>query len=254
MSTLDIVHDGTTSGPAPDLDPATETTDSAPFVEELDEDVRFGVSWDPGQDPGSVSRGQRDHRPPAHESPPQAEPSTGADLPPHRAGGTALRFLHIVERMGPWGTRRGGRPEGVETVRHHHRAVGAVADLREWLGLSIAKVCRLTGLSESTLFYWVENPQTRPRIATIRPLMATWAVAGTVREVLGEEEAQRWWHSGRPSRLSRLLDGGPATLDELSQEVADLAGASEPVEDLPERAVTADEALAAMRDLMAAGE
>jgi transcriptional regulator with XRE-family HTH domain len=47
-----------------------------------------------------------------------------------------------------------------------NRAVGAVTDLQEWLGLTVEEVARLTGVSRSAVLYWKrENAQPRPTAA-----------------------------------------------------------------------------------------
>lgn len=138
----------------------------------------------------------------------------------------------------------------IETARDLNRAVGAVADLRDWLDMSIAEVCMLVGLSESTVYHWVANPDTRPRYSTINRLMATWALAGIVQEELGHKRAQLWWHAGDSSRLGRVQRGGRQELYRLADEVAQLTGASELIDVVPDRAVTSEEAIEALQDMM----
>jgi hypothetical protein len=169
-------------------------------------------------------------------------------LPPVNA---VLRFLHRSESLRESEARADVRQRKIQAARNRHTGVRALADLQEWLGLSIAEVCRASGLAQSTVYHWADHSDTKPRMSTVRGLLALWALAGTVREVLGEGEGRAWWHSGDPSALELLLAHGPSSLDTLQERVATMAvGADRRPPRVPQRGVTAEEAQAAMQELL----
>lgn len=139
----------------------------------------------------------------------------------------------------------------IEEVRHQHAGVAAVADLRDWLSLSIQAICDAVGLAPSTLYSWQDRPTTRPRASTVRCLLDLWTVAGVVRNRLGEEDAIRWWHSGDPTKLEDLLERGPAALPGLRGQAAALAGADDLPSSPPDRPITVADARDALLGLIA---
>lgn len=168
---------------------------------------------------------------------------------PHRS--EIVRFLHLSEPVSDLQPHAQADRGSVEAAREIHRGVGAVADLRDWLGVSIDAICRAAGFSPSTLYHWVEHPTTRPRMSTISRLIALWSLAGMVRHFRGPEGSLTWWHEGSPSRWDALLADGPDRLGQLQDEVAALAGADEPLP-VPRAPLSAEEARSAMLALFEA--
>lgn len=156
-----------------------------------------------------------------------------------------LRFVSVVEPLHL--VRQlvvDPRLERIAAARNRHPGVGAVADLRDWLGLSVRDICAATGLAESTVYSWSVKPESRPRASTVSGLMGLWALAGTVEEELGER-ARAWWHDGNPSRLEQLTQWGSKALPSLQDDVAELVVDERPLA-IPVRPPTRSEAVAAM--------
>jgi len=93
---------------------------------------------------------------------------------------------------------------GVGAGRELHPGLRAVDDLRRWLTLSIADVARISGLSESTIYWWAEHPTSIPRPAKIDRLLGLQVLVGGLIDDLGQTITDRWFRSGQPSRLERL--------------------------------------------------
>jgi hypothetical protein len=93
---------------------------------------------------------------------------------------------------------------GVGAGRALHPGLRAVDDLRRWLTLTIADVARITGVSESTIYWWAEHPTSIPRPAKIDRLLGLRALVGGMIDDLGQTITDRWFRSGQQSRLERL--------------------------------------------------
>jgi hypothetical protein len=85
-----------------------------------------------------------------------------------------------------------------------HPGLRAVNDLQRWLTLSIADVARLTGVAESTIYWWKKNPTSTVRPAKVDRLLGLHALAGGLVHDLGEDDARRWFRFGNPSLLEQL--------------------------------------------------
>jgi hypothetical protein len=110
---------------------------------------------------------------------------------------------------------------GIGAGRTLHPGLRAVDDLRRWLTLTIADVARITGLSESTIYWWAEHPTSIPRPAKIDRLLGLQALVGGMVDDLGQTITDRWFRSGQQSRLERLR-GDPEALAPIESEGYDL--------------------------------
>ena len=99
---------------------------------------------------------------------------------------------------------------GVGAGRALHPGLRAVDDLRRWLTLTIADVARITGISESTIYWWAEHPTSIPRPAKINRLLGLQALVGGMIDDLGQTITDRWFRSGQQSRLKRLRSDSEA--------------------------------------------
>jgi hypothetical protein len=93
---------------------------------------------------------------------------------------------------------------GIGAGRTFHPGLRAVDDLRRWLTLTIADIAQITGLSESTIYWWAEHPTSIPRPAKIDRLLGLHALVGAMIDDLGQTITTQWFRSGQPSRLDRL--------------------------------------------------
>jgi hypothetical protein len=110
---------------------------------------------------------------------------------------------------------------GVGTGRALHPGLRAVDDLRRWLTLTIADVARITGVSESAIYWWAEHPTSIPRPAKIDRLLGLQALVGGMIDDLGPTITDRWFRSGQQSRLERLRSD-PKALAAIENEGYDL--------------------------------
>jgi hypothetical protein len=156
-------------------------------------------------------------------------------------------------RLEPLPDETDDAPLTIDQARKLHPGIAAVADLRDWLGVGVRAVCNVAGLAESTVYHWVDRPSTRPRASTVSGLLSLWALAGLVRDLLGESDAKRWWHSGNPTRLQKLLEQGPEYLRELQDQAAAMAGAAE-LPKPPRQAISQDAARSALQALLESDE
>lgn len=97
-----------------------------------------------------------------------------------------------------------------------HPGLRAVADLQRWLTLTIAEIAKLTGVAESTVYWWKHHPTSVVRPAKVDRLLGLHALAGGLVDGLGEDGARRWFRSGAPTPLSQLRDD-PAALPVVEQ-------------------------------------
>jgi hypothetical protein len=93
---------------------------------------------------------------------------------------------------------------GIDAGRALHPGLRAVGDLRRWLTLTIADIARITGVSESAIYWWAEHPTSIPRPAKIDRLLGLQALVGAMMDDLGQTITTQWFRSGQPSRLDRL--------------------------------------------------
>jgi hypothetical protein len=110
---------------------------------------------------------------------------------------------------------------GIGAGRALHPGLRAVDDLRRWLTLTIADIARITGVSESTIYWWAEHPTSIPRPAKIDRLLGLQALVGGMIDDLGQTITDRWFRSGQQSRLERLRSD-PQALPAIEQEGYDL--------------------------------
>jgi transcriptional regulator with XRE-family HTH domain len=110
---------------------------------------------------------------------------------------------------------------GIGAGRALHPGLRAVDDLRRWLTLTIADLARITGVSESTIYWWAEHPTSIPRPAKIDRLLGLQALVGAMIDDLGQTITDRWFRSGQPSRLDRLRND-PEALAAIEKEGYDL--------------------------------
>jgi hypothetical protein len=110
---------------------------------------------------------------------------------------------------------------GIGVGRALHPGLRAVDDLRRWLTLTIADIARITGVSESTIYWWAEHPTSIPRPAKIDRLLGLQALVGGMIDDLGQTITDRWFRSGQQSRLERLRSD-PQALPAIEQEGYDL--------------------------------
>jgi hypothetical protein len=110
---------------------------------------------------------------------------------------------------------------GIGAGRALHPGLRAVDDLRRWLTLTIADIARITGVSESTIYWWAEHPTSIPRPAKIDRLLGLQALVGGMVDDLGQTITDRWFRSGQQSRLERLR-GDPEALAPIESEGYDL--------------------------------
>jgi hypothetical protein len=110
---------------------------------------------------------------------------------------------------------------GIGAGRALHPGLRAVDDLRRWLTLTIADVARITGVSESTIYWWAEHPTSIPRPAKVDRLLGLQALVGAMIDDLGQTITNRWFRSGQPSRLDRLRSD-PEALAAVEMEGHDL--------------------------------
>jgi hypothetical protein len=64
----------------------------------------------------------------------------------------------------------------------------------------------MTGIGRTTFFYWKRTGAT-PHPRTLRPLWRLYALAQSLREVLGEGGVLAWLSSGSPSHREMLMAG-----------------------------------------------
>lgn len=110
---------------------------------------------------------------------------------------------------------------GIGAGRALHPGLRAVDDLRRWLTLTIADIAQITGVSESTIYWWAEHPTSIPRPAKIDRLLGLQALVGGMLDDLGQTITDRWFRSGQPSRLDRLRND-PEALAAIEKEGYDL--------------------------------
>jgi transcriptional regulator with XRE-family HTH domain len=110
---------------------------------------------------------------------------------------------------------------GISAGRALHPGLRAVDDLRRWLTLTIADIARITGVSESTIYWWAEHPTSIPRPAKIDRLLGLQALVGAMIDDLGQTITDRWFRSGQPSRLDHLRSN-PEALTAVEKEGYDL--------------------------------
>lgn len=110
---------------------------------------------------------------------------------------------------------------GIGAGRALHPGLRAVDDLRRWLTLTIADVAQITGLSESTIYWWADHPTSIPRPAKLHRLLGLQALVGGMLDDLGQTITDRWFRSGHPSRLDRLRSD-PEALQAVETEGYDL--------------------------------
>jgi hypothetical protein len=110
---------------------------------------------------------------------------------------------------------------GIGAGRALHPGLRAVDDLRRWLTLTIADIARITGVSESTIYWWAEHPTSIPRPAKIDRLLGLQALVGGMIDDLGQTITDRWFRSGQQSRLE-CLRSDPQALPAIEQEGYDL--------------------------------
>jgi hypothetical protein len=110
---------------------------------------------------------------------------------------------------------------GIGAGRTLHPGLRAVDDLRRWLTLTIADIARITGISESTIYWWAEHPTSIPRPAKIDQLLGLQALVGGMIDDLGQTITAQWFRSGQPSRLDRLRSD-PEALTAIEKEGYDL--------------------------------
>src|SRR6266516_5072129 len=94
--------------------------------------------------------------------------------------------------------------DAIGAGRELHAGLRAIDDLRRWLSLSVADIARISGLSESTVYWWAEHPTSTPRPAKINRLLGLQALVWGLTDELGEAMARQWFRAGRPSPLARL--------------------------------------------------
>jgi hypothetical protein len=110
---------------------------------------------------------------------------------------------------------------GIGAGRTLHPGLRAVDDLRRWLTLTIADIAQITGLSESTIYWWADHPTSIPRPAKLHRLLGLQALVGGLLDDLGQTITDRWFRSGQPSRLDRLRSD-PEALQAVETEGYDL--------------------------------
>jgi hypothetical protein len=116
---------------------------------------------------------------------------------------------------------RAAARSGIGAGRALHPGLRAVDALRRWLTLTIADVARITGISESTIYWWAEHPTSIPRPAKIDRLLGLQALVGGMIDDLGQTITTQWFRSGQPSRLDRLRSD-PQALTAIEKEGYDL--------------------------------
>lgn len=102
----------------------------------------------------------------------------------------------------------------VEHVAHHdsasRRAVEAVRDLQDWLGVSVAALAAALGTSRSAILYW-KRASAAPRPATARKLYRLHALLRSLRRVSGQDDfvatLNRQVEPGQPTVLELVLGG-----------------------------------------------
>jgi hypothetical protein len=167
---------------------------------------------------------------------------------------TSCSISALDPTVGLLGPRQGGKaeatavpagPGAVGAGRDTHPGLLAVDDLRHWLTLTIADVARITGISESTIYWWVDHPTSIPRPAKIDRLLGLHALVGGMIDDLGRTITDRWFRAGKPSRFERLRED-PKALADIEKEGYDLlmhrarrrlaaAGPARPVTDEDDR-------------------
>jgi hypothetical protein len=110
---------------------------------------------------------------------------------------------------------------GIGAGRALHPGLRAVDDLRRWLTLTIADIAQITGLSESTIYWWADHSTSIPRPAKLHRLLGLQALVGGMLDDLGQTITDRWFRSGQPSRLDRLRSD-PEALQAVETEGYDL--------------------------------
>jgi hypothetical protein len=171
------------------------------------------------------------------------------NLPPRiPSGGGLARYVVVEETVSPAHTNLtrllAGLPVSTQSALHDsesrveartHLGVQAIDDLRRWLGLKIEEVAAVARLSPSTYYYWQANPDSTPRAAKVDTLFRLHALVAALVLELGVPGAGDWLRYGKPSRLQRLSDGLPTTLDAVEGEVYDFVErrASVRLADLP---------------------
>jgi hypothetical protein len=107
--------------------------------------------------------------------------------------------------------------DAIEAGRELHAGLRAIDDLRRWLSVSVTEVARITGLSESTIYWWAAHPTSIPRPAKVDQLLGLQALVWGLVDDLGEAGTRTWFRAGRPSPLDRLR-GDPGTLPIVEEE------------------------------------
>jgi hypothetical protein len=115
----------------------------------------------------------------------------------------------------------GAARSGVGAGSALHPGLRAVDDLRRWLTLTIADIARITGISESTIYWWAEHPTSIPRPAKINRLLGLQALVGGLIDDLGQTITTQWFRSGQPSQLDRLRSD-PEALAAIEKDGYDL--------------------------------
>jgi len=123
----------------------------------------------------------------------------------------AFDTMTVWQQKWPTGNVQAERPSSTSTARDAigagrdlHAGLRAIDDLRGWLSLSVADIARISGLSESTVYWWAEHPTSIPRPAKIDRLLGLQALVWGLVDELGEALARQWFRAGRPSPLTRL--------------------------------------------------
>jgi transcriptional regulator with XRE-family HTH domain len=90
---------------------------------------------------------------------------------------------------------------------------GAVASIKELLGLTDKQLEAATGISRSTLWRMRTGRTSETRSVTEAPVWRLYALTRALTSVLGADGAKGWLHAGDPSPSSLLAEGGLADVE-----------------------------------------
>ncbi len=136
-----------------------------------------------------------------HTSPSLAAPASSQVSPSLAAPASSQIMPSVVDS--PSLLPQDGEPET------RNRAVDAVRDLQEWLGLSIEGIAQMAGTSKSSILYW-KREDAEPRPSIYHRLMRLHSLVNALRRGRSEHEFQTLIHEplSSGSRLFDLLMAG----------------------------------------------
>jgi hypothetical protein len=98
------------------------------------------------------------------------------------------------------------------------RELGAVDELRDWLGLTYEQIASATSIGLRTVHHWKQAGAT-PRPRTVRTLWRLHTLVHSIRRALGAADAIRWLRSGSPSYIDLIVAGDLAAVEDQARRL-----------------------------------